>query len=383
MARKTVRRNARLPWMPTTGRWLRIGSLTLTLLGSGCTSLQEFVNNGFKVGPNYQRPPAPLADGWIDAGNPRVKMLRPMIPPGGASSAIPFWTTWSGPPMHRTSTFSRGRNPCPRSPVRSGRSRLAGTRPRTAECHRLLHPHAGERQPRQLASEPLLRHLGHRPQRLLGDRFLGQDPPSIESADDAVAASVDDYDNVMVSLIGDVATAYVQYRIFEQQLVYTRQNLELQRGSLKIASDRFKAGQTNELSVLQSTSLLEARSHHPTTGDCTPPGEQPTLRPAALPTELLPGSASARPRIAGGSRRGYSGRPHPPATGPADDRALDRGPECPNWRRRRRLLPCVFPQRQPRLSGQGSRQPVGLEELHRSARAGLPVGHLELRTHPE
>src|SRR5262249_16483981 len=64
-------------------------------------------------------------------------------------------------------------------------------------------------------------------------------------------------DNVMVTLIGDVAVAYVQYRIFEQQLVYARQNVEIQRASLKIATDRWKAGQTNELGVLQATSLLE------------------------------------------------------------------------------------------------------------------------------
>jgi NodT family efflux transporter outer membrane factor (OMF) lipoprotein len=68
---------------------------------------------------------------------------------------------------------------------------------------------------------------------------------------------VDDYDNVMVTLIGDVATAYVQYRIFEQQLVYARQNVALQSGSLKIATERWKAGQTSELGVAQATSLLE------------------------------------------------------------------------------------------------------------------------------
>jgi hypothetical protein len=34
-------------------------------------SLNEFVQNGFQVGPNYQRPPAPVAPTWIDADNPR------------------------------------------------------------------------------------------------------------------------------------------------------------------------------------------------------------------------------------------------------------------------------------------------------------------------
>ena len=41
-------------------------------LGSGCTSIEEYIRNGFKVGPNYQRPPAPFAEHWIDADNPHV-----------------------------------------------------------------------------------------------------------------------------------------------------------------------------------------------------------------------------------------------------------------------------------------------------------------------
>src|SRR5579884_2717535 len=61
----------------------------------------------------------------------------------------------------------------------------------------------------------------------------------------------------MVTLIGDVATAYVQYRIFEQQLVYARENVRIEKASLQVATDRWRAGQTNELSVSQGTSLLE------------------------------------------------------------------------------------------------------------------------------
>ena len=54
---------------------LLAGWLGLALLG-GCTPLGEFIQNGFKVGPNYQRPPAPLAPAWIDANNPRVKSAQ-------------------------------------------------------------------------------------------------------------------------------------------------------------------------------------------------------------------------------------------------------------------------------------------------------------------
>ena len=68
---------------------------------------------------------------------------------------------------------------------------------------------------------------------------------------------MDDYDNVMVTLIGDVSAAYVQYRTFEQQLVYARKNVDLQRGLLKIAKQRYEGKLTNELPVVQAASLLE------------------------------------------------------------------------------------------------------------------------------
>src|SRR5947209_3469995 len=39
----------------------------------GCTTLEQYIHNGFKVGTNYCQPPAPVADNWIDAGDQRVR----------------------------------------------------------------------------------------------------------------------------------------------------------------------------------------------------------------------------------------------------------------------------------------------------------------------
>ncbi len=49
----------------------------LTLLAGGCTTLDEWAAHGFKVGPNYHEPPAPVAAGWIDAADPRVVAAPP------------------------------------------------------------------------------------------------------------------------------------------------------------------------------------------------------------------------------------------------------------------------------------------------------------------
>src|SRR5258708_33665784 len=49
------------------------GLLVLVVPLSGCTHLTQYVHNGFKVGPNYCRPPAPAAENWIDAADVRVR----------------------------------------------------------------------------------------------------------------------------------------------------------------------------------------------------------------------------------------------------------------------------------------------------------------------
>src|ERR1700736_151307 len=58
---------------------IRRATLSLALISflalsvCGCTTLSDYVRNGFKVGPNYSRPEAPVASEWIDYKDPRVK----------------------------------------------------------------------------------------------------------------------------------------------------------------------------------------------------------------------------------------------------------------------------------------------------------------------
>ena len=49
------------------------GLLLASLLGGGCTSTRDYIHNGFKVGPNYCKPAAPVAQNWIDADDVRVR----------------------------------------------------------------------------------------------------------------------------------------------------------------------------------------------------------------------------------------------------------------------------------------------------------------------
>src|SRR5437868_4544846 len=66
-------------WLEARRRVQRWGTLAglvgAVLLSSGCvaTGPVEWVRNGFKVGPNYCRPPAPVADEWIQAKDANVQ----------------------------------------------------------------------------------------------------------------------------------------------------------------------------------------------------------------------------------------------------------------------------------------------------------------------
>ena len=55
----------KLLWPMDPRQWFVAIALCLTV--SGCTSIPEYIHNGFKVGPNYRKPPAPVADEWIDS----------------------------------------------------------------------------------------------------------------------------------------------------------------------------------------------------------------------------------------------------------------------------------------------------------------------------
>ena len=84
--------------------------------------------------------------------------------------------------------------------------------------------------------------------------FWGRFRRAVESNEANLGASVADYDDVLVTLLGDVATNYVQFRTLEQQIDYANYNVDLQRQTLTIVEARFRAGTTGELDVHQSRS---------------------------------------------------------------------------------------------------------------------------------
>lgn len=79
---------------------------------------------------------------------------------------------------------------------------------------------------------------------------------SVESADAAIEASLEDYRDVMVSLLAEVANSYVQVRTLQERIRLAESNVEAQEETLQLTRDRFKAGLVSALDVAQAESNL-------------------------------------------------------------------------------------------------------------------------------
>jgi NodT family efflux transporter outer membrane factor (OMF) lipoprotein len=79
----------------------------------------------------------------------------------------------------------------------------------------------------------------------------------VESADGAYLASIASYDNVLVSLLGDVTATYIGIRTTEQLIGIARANVRRQEQAVSIAKAKFQGGGASELDVFQATNVLE------------------------------------------------------------------------------------------------------------------------------
>jgi NodT family efflux transporter outer membrane factor (OMF) lipoprotein len=86
--------------------------------------------------------------------------------------------------------------------------------------------------------------------------FWGKFRRGVESNRANLQASVADYDDVLVTLLGDLATAYVQYRTTEERIKYATQNVDIQAKVLEITKASFAVGKATKIDVDQAESTL-------------------------------------------------------------------------------------------------------------------------------
>jgi NodT family efflux transporter outer membrane factor (OMF) lipoprotein len=229
----------------------------LALALSGCTSFRDYVHNGFKVGPNYCTPPAAVAPQWIDAADvhwqPCADLSR-------------WWTVFDDPTLNHLIECAYRQNIS---------LRVAGCR--ILEARAQLGIAQGRIFPQQQDAFGSYQRIGVSAATnvpAFGTRFFdqwnagfslaweldfwGRFRRAIIAAEDQLQASVFDYDQVLVTLLGDVATNYVQVRTLQKRIELLRENVALQKWVVDLTELQSKVGaRATQVDVGQTTSILE------------------------------------------------------------------------------------------------------------------------------
>ena len=228
------------------------------------TGPRQWIRNGFKVGPNYGRPPAPVAAEWIQANDPSVQNHH----------LQDWWQVFGDPTLDALIVTAYEQNPTlrdrwhtgPRGPGRPGDRRGQHLPPDPASDRVVRRVNLNSNMP---LVGPLLNSLPPAERSLAFSNWLygfnlsweldlwGRIRRNIESTNASLDASVEDYDAALVTLLADVATNYVQYRVAQQRIKIARDNVRIQEGVLALAEEKFRVGTTTRLDVEQARTVLE------------------------------------------------------------------------------------------------------------------------------
>ena len=86
----------------------------------------------------------------------------------------------------------------------------------------------------------------------------------IEASEATLYASVASYDNIMVSVIAEVARNYIDYRTAQERLTYAKRNVVIQERVTKMTEIQFNSGNVSELDMQQArTQLYNTRTSIP------------------------------------------------------------------------------------------------------------------------
>lgn len=82
--------------------------------------------------------------------------------------------------------------------------------------------------------------------------LFGRISRSVESADAALQASVEDFRSVQISLFAEVARNYIELRAAQERIRYALGNINIQRQTLELTQGRFEADLAPKLDVTQA-----------------------------------------------------------------------------------------------------------------------------------
>ncbi len=253
---------------PRTGivHQFRCVMLTCLAMGglSGC-GLKHWAHNNFKVGPEYCPPVEPVASQWIDYTDPRV-----ISSPADLSA---WWTTFNDPVLNNLVQTANFQN----LTLREAGARIMEYRARLRFAEGTMFPQVQEAAGSFMTYRTSANTANVLPNLKFDEwgagvnanweiDFWGRYRRGIEAADAELDASVENYDDVLVLLVADVARAYTDLRTFQQRLQYARENVDrFRRDCLKMRRTGFDSvSRQSEVYSRLRTVLYKTKSLIPT-----------------------------------------------------------------------------------------------------------------------
>jgi NodT family efflux transporter outer membrane factor (OMF) lipoprotein len=213
---------------------------------------------GCLVGPDFSSPSAPVAEKWLEANNSSVDTRN--------QEYRDWWKVFHDPVLDRLVETAYNQN----LPLVS-----AGTR--VLEARAQLGVAIGEFYPQLQQGNGTVTYIrpSHADTTIFPSGvtrnfwrdelgltvnweldFWGKFRRAIESADAAYLASIANYDYVLATLLGDVASTYIGIRTLQTQIEISRENIVRQKKALAIAQAKYQGGTATKLDVYQAQNVL-------------------------------------------------------------------------------------------------------------------------------
>jgi NodT family efflux transporter outer membrane factor (OMF) lipoprotein len=207
------------------------------------------------VGPDYHRPPADLSERWMSAGEKGVRAEQP--------PRADWWSALDDPVLVHLVDLAYRQN----LTLQAAGAHVLQARAQLGIAIGDLYP-----QQQQLGGSLTSNRVSSTgPYQLINGSYWlaayglqmgweldlwGKMRRGIESAGNAYLSTIAAYDDVLVSLISDVASTYVQIRTLDAQIRIARDNVLRQQQALRIARARFEGGVVTKRDVYQAEYVL-------------------------------------------------------------------------------------------------------------------------------
>lgn len=244
-------------------RWKRM-QCVVALLGTltlcGCSHLQEWKHNGFKVGPNHQQPVAKVRGQWTELNGSNI------ISDAHAVDNAAWWNTFGDAEIPQLVNYAFSNN----LPLQAAILRVCEQRHQRSIAIGNLYPQGQEAftEYQRIQFSDNGNPFGIPG---LGNSFSlyragfnasweidlwGRLRRVVESSEANLGVSIEDENDIRLTLAAEVVAAYTEIRVFQNRIQVAMQNAQAQQLLLQIAESKFNNGKTSKLDVSQARASL-------------------------------------------------------------------------------------------------------------------------------